>query len=79
VERLEKLEKLANSFDGVAEAYAIQAGREVRVIVNPDKLSDAACIKLAKDLRDKIQKELTYPGQVKVNVIREVRTSEVAK
>ncbi len=79
VTRLEKLEELAKSFEGVDEAYAIQAGREVRVIVNPGQISDAACVTMAKDLSDRIQKELTYPGQVKVNVIREVRASEVAK
>lgn len=79
VDRLKKLEDLAKSFKGVKDAYAIQAGREVRVIVNPKDLSDAACIKLAKDLKNKIKKELTYPGQVKVTVIRETRASEVAK
>jgi ribonuclease Y len=79
VTRLEKLENLAKNFKGVANAYAIQAGREVRVIVNPEKLTDAQSIKLAADLRDKIKKEMTYPGQVKVTVIREVRTEKVAK
>jgi len=79
VKRLTKLEDLAVGFKGVEKAYAIQAGREIRVIASPEKLTDAACTKLAKDLKDKIQKELTYPGQVKVNVIRELRTTEIAK
>lgn len=79
VSRLSKLEKLATGFKGVKNAYAIQAGREVRVIVNPDKLDDAGAIKLASDLRDKIKKQMTYPGQVKVTVIREKRTERIAK
>jgi len=79
VSRMDKLEKLAKSFKGVKNTYAIQAGREVRVIVNPDKLDDAAIIKLASDLRDKIKKEMTYPGQVKVTVIREKRAEKIAK
>ena len=77
--RLKKLEDTAKSFQGVKEAYAIQAGREVRVIVNPDQLSDAATIKLAHDLKTKIQEELTYPGTVTVTVIRELRATDVAK
>lgn len=79
VNRLKKLEELAKSFKGVEDAYAIQAGREVRVIVNPKDLNDASCIKLARDLRNKIKKEMTYPGQVKVTVIRESRATEIAK
>ena len=78
VKRLQELEETAKSFPGVKEAYAIQAGREVRVIVDPEKRDDAATFKLANDIRDKVKKELTYPGQVKVTVIREVRKSEVA-
>ncbi len=77
--RLSKLEETAKSFTGVAEAYAIQAGREVRVIVNPEELSDAAAVKLAHDLKLKIEKELTYPGTVRVTVVREVRATDVAK
>lgn len=77
--RLKKLEETAKSFAGVAEAYAIQAGREVRVMVQPEELSDAAAVKLAHDLKLKIEKELTYPGTVRVTVIREVRATEVAK
>ncbi|PIS09445.1 ribonuclease Y [Candidatus Beckwithbacteria bacterium CG10_big_fil_rev_8_21_14_0_10_34_10] len=79
VERLEKLESLAKSFKGVKEAYAIQAGREVRVIVDPDKLKEMAMIKLSADLRDKIKKEVVVPGQVRVTVIREKRIVEVVK
>ncbi len=79
VKRLNNLEELATSFTGVKEAYAIQAGREVRIIVNPQEVSDAATEKLAHDLREKIEKEMTYPGTVKITVIREVRASDVAK
>ncbi len=79
INRLEELEKISKSFDGVESSYAIQAGREVRVMVVPDKLDDLACHRLARDIRDKIEAELTYPGQIKVTVIREVRASELAK
>lgn len=79
INRLEELEKISKSFDGVDSSYAIQAGREVRVMVVPDKLDDLACHRLARDIKDKIEAELTYPGQIKVTVIREVRASEVAK
>lgn len=79
VKRLKKLEELAHSFKGVKEAYAIQAGREIRVIVDPEEVPDERLAKLALDLRDKIQDKLTIPGQVKVNVIREKRVEEVAK
>ena len=78
VKRLKKLEELAKAFSGVKDAYAIQAGREVRVIVNPKETTDAQTVKLAHHLKTKIQKELTYPGTVKVNVIREVIASETA-
>lgn len=78
VKRLTTLEELARGFDGVKEAYAIQAGREVRVIVNPKEISDAQTVKLAHHLKTKIQKEMTYPGTVKVNVIREVHATETA-
>lgn len=79
VARLERLEKLAKSFKGVKNAYAIQAGREIRVVVNPEKIDDAGSVKLAHDLKEKIQKELTYPGQVKITVVRETRATEIAK
>jgi len=78
VKRLTTLEELARGFDGVKDAFAIQAGREVRVIVNPKEISDAQAVKLAHHLKTKIQKEMTYPGTVKVNVIREVRATETA-
>mgnify|MGYP000668187835 CR=1 FL=1 len=79
INRLENLEKIANGFDGVANAFAIQAGREIRVLVNPEHVDDLTCVKLARDIRDKIESELTYPGQIKVNVIRETRAQEYAK
>lgn len=79
VKRLRKLEELATSFPGVKEVYAIQAGREIRVIVEPKERSDQATEKLARDVTKKIEKEMTYPGTVKVTVIREVRASDVAK
>jgi ribonuclease Y len=79
IERLENLEKIANSFEGVSQAYAIQAGREIRVLVQPEKVDDLKCLKIARDIKDKIESELTYPGQIKVNVIREVRAQEIAK
>lgn len=79
INRLEDLEKITKSFDGVEASYAIQAGREVRVMAVPDKLDDLACHKLARDIRDKIEAELTYPGQIKVTVIRETRANELAK
>ena len=79
IKRLEKLEEIANSFDGVDTSYAIQAGREVRIIVKPEKVSDADTILLAKDIAKRIENEMEYPGQIKVNVIRETRTTEIAK
>lgn len=79
VERLENLEKIAKGFDGISQAYVIQAGREIRIMVVPEQISDTACIKMARAIRDKIESELTYPGQIKVNVIREVRAQEIAK
>ena len=79
IKRLEKLEQIATSFDGVEKTYAIQAGREIRVMVMPEKLDDSGCHRLARDIKDKIEAELTYPGQIKVTVIREMRANEVAK
>lgn len=79
IQRLEKLEEISKSFDGVDKVFAIQAGREIRVIVKPDKVDDLASHKLARDLRDKIENELTYPGHIKVTVVREIRANEVAK
>ena len=79
INRLEELEKISKNFDGVESAYAIQAGREVRVMVVPEKMDDLACHKLAREIKDKIEAELTYPGQIKVTVIREIRACELAK
>lgn len=79
VKRLEKLEEIASSFGGVDKSYAIQAGREVRVIVKPEQVDDAQAMFLAKDIAKKIEAELEYPGQIKVNVIRESRCVEYAK
>ncbi len=77
VKRLERLEAIASGFRGVEKSYAIQAGREVRVIVKPDQVDDAQALFLAKDIAKKIETELEYPGQIKVNVIREFRGVEV--
>ena len=79
IKRVEKLEQLSTSFEGVSQAYAIQAGREVRVMVVPEKVDDLRAFAIARELKDKIENELTYPGQIKVTVIRETRASEVAK
>ncbi len=79
VKRIEALETIAKSYDGVAQAYAMQSGREVRVIVLPDKVSDAEAVKMAQDIRDNIEHNVTYPGQIKVAVIREYRAQEIAK
>ena len=79
IKRLEKLESLANSFAGVEQSFAIQAGREIRVIVKPEQVNDAQTEFLAKDIARKLENELEYPGQIKVNVIREVRKVEYAK
>lgn len=79
LKRLEKLEKIADSFVGVSKSYAIQAGREIRIIVKPDDVDDYTASKLAKNVVKKIEKELEYPGQIKVTVIRETRAIEYAK
>ena len=72
IQRLEKLEEMAKSFDGVDRVYAIQAGREIRIVVKPDKVDDLASHKIARDIKTKIEEELTYPGHIKVTVIREI-------
>ena len=77
--RLQDLEAIANSFEGVEKAYAIQAGREIRIFVTPDKISDLAARELAKEIATRIEGELKYPGEIKVNVIRETRTIEYAR
>ena len=76
---MEKLEEIASSFAGVDKSYAIQAGREIRVMVKPEQVDDAQALFLAKDIAKKIETELEYPGQIKVNVIREFRSVEYAK
>lgn len=79
VKRLEQLESIAKDFDGVEKAYAMQAGRELRVIVEPEKVDDVGSYKTARDIKDRIEKEMQYPGTVKVTVIRETRATEEAK
>jgi len=79
LKRLGELEDLVNSFEEVEKSYAIQAGREIRVFVRPDKTDDLGAIKLARSIADKIESDLKYPGEVKVNVIRETRATEVAR
>ena len=79
IKRLERLEGLANDFEGVEKTYAIQAGREIRVMVRPEEVSDDSMIILARNIANKIEQELEYPGQIKVNVIRENRAVEYAK
>ncbi len=79
IKRLQKLEEISSSFKGVEKCYAIQAGREVRVMVKPEQVNDAQTLFLAKDIAKKIEEEMEYPGQIKVNVIREWRATEFAK
>ena len=79
IKRLEKLESIANLFKGVEKSYAIQAGREIRIIVQPDRISDSDATNLARDIRKKIEEGMEYPGQIKVTVIRETRAIEYAK
>ena len=79
IKRLEKLESIANSFDGVEKSFAIQAGREIRIIVKPDAIDDSRAQILARDIAKRIEGELSYPGQIKVTVIRETRIVEFAK
>ncbi len=79
IKRLEKLEEVADSFKGVAKAYAIQAGREIRVMVEQDQVDDTGAVQLASDIAKKVQQELEYPGQIKVTVIRETRAVDYAK
>ncbi len=79
IKRLEKLEEIADSFDGVDKSYAIQAGREVRIIVKPEKVTEADMTIMARDIAKRVENEMDYPGQIKVNVIRESRAIEYAK
>lgn len=79
IKRLQKLEEISNSFPGVEKSYAIQAGREIRIMVKPEQVGDDQMIVVARDIANKIKSELEYPGQIKVNVIRESRVAEYAK
>ncbi len=79
IKRLEKLEEIADSFEGVDKSFAIQAGREIRLIVKPDTINEAEMVVMARDVAKRIENEMEYPGQIKVNVIRETRAIEYAK
>lgn len=79
IKRLEKLEEIANSFEGVEKSYAIQAGREIRIMVKPENVDDFGTIEMARNIAKKVEEQLEYPGQIKINVIRETRATEYAK
>ena len=79
IKRLEKLEEVTKSFDGVESCFAIQAGREVRIMVQPEKVSEDEMVLLARDIAKKIEDELEYPGQIKVHLLRETRAVDYAK
>jgi ribonuclease Y len=79
IKRLQNLERIADSFEGVEKSFAIQAGREVRIIVRPDKVDDLLSLRMARDVAQRIQEEMTYPGEIKVTVIREMRSIEYAR
>jgi ribonuclease Y len=79
IRRLENLENISNSFDGVDSSFAVQAGREVRVMVKPEEISDLDSVRLVRDIRRRIEDELDYPGHIKVVVIRETRATDYAK
>ena len=79
IKRIEQLEEICKSYDGVYQSYALQSGRELRVMVVPDKIDDVGAFKLARDIKERIENEMTYPGQIKVSVIREYRAVETAK
>ena len=79
IKRIRTLEDMATAFKGVSQAYAIQAGREVRIIVRPEEIDDLAAARLARDIAKKIEETMQYPGQIRVTVIRETRATEYAK
>ena len=79
VKRLEELEKIGNAIEGVDKTFAMQAGRELRVVVKPDQIDDLSSYKIAREIKDKIEETMQYPGTIKVVVIRETRAEEVAK
>jgi ribonuclease Y len=79
VKRLEDMEEIAKSFKGVSKSYAIQAGRELRIMVESDRVDDSESAMICREIAKKIEKDLTYPGQIKVTVIREIRATEYAK
>ncbi|MGE5599280.1 MAG: HD domain-containing protein, partial [Bacteroidota bacterium] len=79
IKRLQKLESIADSIDGVDKAYAIQAGREIRIMVKPDKVDDLNAVRVAREVVKRIENEMEYPGQIKVTVIRETRAVDYAK
>ena len=79
IKRIEQLEEICKSYDGVYQSFAMQSGRELRVMVIPDKIDDVGAFKLARDIKERIENEMTYPGQIKISVIREYRANEIAK
>ncbi len=79
IKRLEALETIAHSFDGVEKAFAIQAGREVRIIVKPEAIDDLGSMRLARDVSKKIEETMEYPGQIRVTVVRETRAVDYAR
>jgi ribonuclease Y len=79
LKRLRSLEDIANSFKGVEKSYAIQAGREVRIMVKPEEIDDLGAMRLARDIVKRIEEGLEYPGQIKVTIIRETRATDYAK
>ena len=79
IKRLEQLENIGNSFAGVEKSYAMQAGREIRVLVKPDEVDDLKSFKIAREIKEKIESEMQYPGTIKITVIRETRAQEEAK